>query len=417
GAKLVALAPLMPGVTQQWPFNYHVVASADINAFALPGGSIFINLGTIQVAQTEAQLVGVMAHETSHVVMRHSTCNLTAQQRRSVLYGLGSIASAVLLGNGAAGSLAQGAIGLGQNLDYLHMSRGDEQQADLLGTDLLYKDGYDPRGLPQFFEIIEAKYGQGGAQMLSDHPNPGNRTQYVDAEIATLDRRPDWVVTSPEFQSIHALAVKEKVYTAQEIQNGAWKSAGIYARSAGQTTAAAEAAPVLQRLTRAQMATGGVLRRLDTGSFSLQYPAAWQVSGDTKAGSVSLAPPGGAVNGAIGYGATLDMVTVPGGVAGDAALRTATLRLVQQLVNDNPGLARSGDPQRTKVGGQPAYTVMLHGRSPVANANQPLDEQDQLVAVQRPDGNLSYLILTSPAEDAAAMQPAFRSMVRSFVPR
>src|SRR5690242_14835112 len=80
GAKLTAHAP-----GYKWPYNFHVVASDDINAFALPGGSIFVNLGTVQAAETEAQLAGVMAHEISHVVMRHSTCNLTSEQHKSLL--------------------------------------------------------------------------------------------------------------------------------------------------------------------------------------------------------------------------------------------------------------------------------------------------------------------------------------------
>ncbi len=191
GAKLVAHAP-----GYKWPYNFHVVASEDINAFALPGGTIFVNLGTVQAAETEAQLAGVMAHEISHVVMRHSTCNLTEQQSKSLWYGLGSIASAVLLGNGTAGQLGQAVIGGAQSLDFLHMSRDAEKQADLLGTGILYDSGYDPRGLPQFFETIQSKYGAGGAQFLSDHPNPGNRTQYVNAEIATLPRLERPVVTT-----------------------------------------------------------------------------------------------------------------------------------------------------------------------------------------------------------------------------
>ena len=233
GARLVQFAPVTPGLTQKWPFNFHVVDSEEINAFALPGGSIFVNLGTVQAADTEAQLAGVMAHEISHVVMRHSTCNLTKQRTRSIFYGLGSLGSAILLGNGAAGALAQQGIGFGQNLDYLHMSRGDEQQADLLGTDILYNAGYDPRGLPQFFETIQAKYGSGGAQFLSDHPNPGNRTEYVNREIDTLQRRPDWTVTSPEFKRVHALAAARKPLTQKEIQAGAWRRTGNYASGPG----------------------------------------------------------------------------------------------------------------------------------------------------------------------------------------
>lgn len=155
-----------------------------------------MNLGTLQAAQTEAQSAGVLAHETSHVVLRHSTCNMKKQQTTSLLAGVGSIASRILLGSGAAGQISEAIIGAGSGLYGLRMSRDDEKQADLLGTHIMYDTGYDPRGLPQFFEIIQAKYGAGGSQLLTDHPNPGNRTEYVDAEIATLPRMANPVVTS-----------------------------------------------------------------------------------------------------------------------------------------------------------------------------------------------------------------------------
>ncbi len=233
GARLVQSALMVSGIMQQWPFNFHMVASEDINAFALPGGAIPVNPGTVQAAKTEAQLAGIMAHETSHMVMRHSTCNLTKQRGHSLFYGLGAIGSAVLLGNGAAGQLAQTGLGYGQSLDFLHMSRGDEQQADLLGTDILYNTGYDPRGLPQFFKIIRGKYGAGGAQFLSDHPNAGNRTEYVDAEIATLPRRQSPLVTSDALKQNHAIAMQRKPLTAKEVQAGAWKGSGLYATVPG----------------------------------------------------------------------------------------------------------------------------------------------------------------------------------------
>src|SRR5260370_9021584 len=103
------------------------------------------------------------------------------------------------------------------------MSRDYDKQVELLGTGILYDAGYDPRGLPQFFEITQAKYGAGGAQFLSDHPNPGNRTEHVNAEIATLPPRTGAKVTSPEFARVHALAMKDKTYTAKEVQAGRWR--------------------------------------------------------------------------------------------------------------------------------------------------------------------------------------------------
>ena len=217
GQKLVAHTP-----GYAWPYNFHVVDVDAINAFALPGGSIFVNLGTIQAADTEAQLAGVMAHEISHVVLQHSVCNLVKQQRVGILAGIGQIASGVLLGS-AVGAVAQQGIGLTAGLGFLKMSRNAEKQADLEGVGILYDSGYDPRAMPQFFETIQAKYGEGSAQFLSDHPNPGNRTEYINDEIATLGPQGHYIANTPEFKAIHQQAEKMHAYTQKEVASGVWK--------------------------------------------------------------------------------------------------------------------------------------------------------------------------------------------------
>lgn len=229
GQKLVASAP-----GYAWPYNFHVVDSAEINAFALPGGSVFVNLATVSAAESEAQLAGVMAHELSHVVLRHSTCNITKQRKRSIFYGLGQIAAQATLG-GAAGDLASSGVGYAAGLNFLHMSRESEQQADLLGVKIMYDAGYDPRGMPQFFETIQAKYGRGGAQFLSDHPNPGNRLQYVNARIAQLPQRSENTRTTREFVKAHELATARTPLTAEEVKAGAWKASSSYQHEAGDT--------------------------------------------------------------------------------------------------------------------------------------------------------------------------------------
>src|ERR1700742_1243892 len=124
----VKLAQYAPGY--KWPYNFHVVNAEDINAFALPGGSIFVNLGTIQAAETEAQLAGVMAHEISHVVMRHATCNITKQQGQAPWWALGQLAAGVLL-PGAGGVLAAQGVGAAAGMTFLKMGRDAEKQADL----------------------------------------------------------------------------------------------------------------------------------------------------------------------------------------------------------------------------------------------------------------------------------------------
>ena len=119
GHKLAAQAP-----GYSWPYNFHVVNVADINAFALPGGYIFVNLGTIQAASNEAQLAAVMSHEISHVVLQHSICNLEKEKRLGLFAGLGQIASGILLGDSTLGALAQKGIGLTAGLGFLRMASG-----------------------------------------------------------------------------------------------------------------------------------------------------------------------------------------------------------------------------------------------------------------------------------------------------
>jgi hypothetical protein len=416
GARLVANAP-----GYKWPFSFHVVASADVNAFALPGGSIFVNLGTVQAAETEAQLAGVMAHEISHVVLRHSTCNMAKQQNKSVLYGLGSIASQILLG-GTAGQLAAQGIGFGASLDFLHMSRDDEKQADLLGVGILYDSGYDPRGLPQFFETIQAKYGSGGAQMLSDHPNPGNRTEYVNAEIATLPRRSDAMVSSPEFAKVHALAMKERTFTAKEVQGGAWKQAGQYASGPGGAvlpvssgaggSGQGAAAPVT--LSRAALGIGGSMAEYQGPRYSLSYPAKWQGSSDGN-GALLFAPAGGAGAGGIVYGALFDTLRLRGEKVRDAGvLPKATQALVQRLSQQNAGLEQVSQIEGMTVGGRAANGVELRGRSPVVEGGANLPERDWLVTVWRPDGDLDYIVFVSPERDFSLLKPMFTAMLESF---
>lgn len=430
GARLVASAPPSPGTREVWPFNFHVVASEEINAFALPGGSIFVNLGTIQAAGNEAQLAGVMAHEISHVVMRHSTCNLSKQQNKQVLYGLGSVLSSVLLGGGAAGSLAQAGIGLGQNLDFLHMSRDDERQADLLGVGILSDAGYDPRGLPQFFETIQAKYGAGGAQLLSDHPNPGNRTQYVNAEIATLPQRANPTVNTAAFATAHTQAVGERALPAKEVQTGAWKRSGQYASGPNggllttstpatqpATSSTVSTPPTLAPLDRRALGLDGAMTSLAVPRYTLRYPAQWQKSQEAS-GSISLIPPGGGGPDGIAYGALVDLAPQPGkGIADSAGLSDATTTLVKKLVAQNSGLQQTGAFTPLTVGGRLAYGVDLTGRSPLQNAGAPLPEHDWLITVARPDGDLSYLVFIAPQRDFANLKPTFSAIAASFQPR
>src|SRR5947209_13675370 len=207
GAQLAAHAP-----GEKWPYSFHVVNQKEINAFAVPGGPLYVNVGTIQAADNEAQLAGVMAHEMSHIVQRHSTRAATKQYKAQV--GLGILGA--LLGGSAGGQLAAAGISFAAGSYFLKNSRQAEKEADLLGTDIMYDAGYDPIQLPTFFEKIQAE-GSQGPQFLSDHPDPGNRIEYVRREIETLPHRPNLKENSPQFDQIHRMVMGMHPLTAQQI--------------------------------------------------------------------------------------------------------------------------------------------------------------------------------------------------------
>ena len=163
------------------------------------------------------------------MVLRHSTCNITKQKKGRLFAGLGQVAAQTV--GGSYGNLASQGIGYAAGLTFLKMSRESEQQADLEGVQILYDTGYDPRGMPQFFEVIQAKYGAGSAQFLSDHPNPGNRVQYVNAKIDQLPPRTENTRSTPAFQKAHASAAARAPLTAEQVKSGAWKSSSSYQHS------------------------------------------------------------------------------------------------------------------------------------------------------------------------------------------
>src|SRR5207302_2753063 len=177
GKKLQKVIPQQ----YSWPYQFHVVQQKEINAFALPGGPIFINLGTITAADNEAELAGVMAHEMSHVYMQHSAKQMRKSTLPSILSGLGQIAGQVL--GGVGGAIASIGGQMASGLRSMKYSREDEAQADAVGAIIMWKASYDPRAMAEFFQKLEKQGGAGGPQFLSDHPNPGNRVAAVEREI------------------------------------------------------------------------------------------------------------------------------------------------------------------------------------------------------------------------------------------
>src|SRR3977135_3322837 len=164
--------------------SFKVINLREINAFALPGGPMFVNRGMIEAAKTEGEVAGVMAHELSHVVLRHGT----AQASKATKYEVGQVAGAILgaiIGGGWGQVISQGTqFGLGTA--FLRFSREFERQADIEGAQIMARAGYDPIDMANMFKTIAKQGGSGGPQWLSDHPNPGNRVQYITQEAQAL---------------------------------------------------------------------------------------------------------------------------------------------------------------------------------------------------------------------------------------
>jgi beta-barrel assembly-enhancing protease len=164
-------------------FTFEVVADPTINAFALPGGPMFINTGLLKVVDNEAQLAGVMGHEMSHVILRHGTNQASKANLMQIPLALaGQLTDSDTL----MGQLSQLGIGLGAESVLLKFSRTDESQADIMGSHLMAEAGYDPDELAKFFEKIKSQDTADAIAFLSDHPNPGNRSRAIKLEALRL---------------------------------------------------------------------------------------------------------------------------------------------------------------------------------------------------------------------------------------
>ena len=184
------------------PFTIKIIDSDEINAFALPGGFFFVNSGLILNAEEEAELAGVMAHETAHVCAHHVARGMT----RGNYAQLGTI-PLIFIG-GWTGYGAYEAASLAVPVTFIKFSREFEAQADYLGVQYMYRAGYDPQAYISFFERVQVleKHKPGTvAKVFSEHPQTPERILHTQEEIAhILPARDEYTVTTSEFDDIKA---------------------------------------------------------------------------------------------------------------------------------------------------------------------------------------------------------------------
>lgn len=187
GERIVSRSP-----AQRTPYQYvyHLLADPQtVNAFALPGGQIFITRALYDRLQSEGELAGVLGHETGHVVARHSAEQIAKTQLTQGLTGAAVIAS-YDPNNPNSAAAAQMALLVGQLVD-LKYSRDDETQADFLGVCFMRDAGYNPTDMVKVMQVLESlSQGQSQPEFFSTHPNPANRIQAIQADIQNIAQCP-----------------------------------------------------------------------------------------------------------------------------------------------------------------------------------------------------------------------------------
>ncbi|MBI3405645.1 MAG: M48 family metalloprotease [Acidobacteria bacterium] len=388
GMKLAAKAP-----GEKYPFQFKCVNDKVLNAFALPGGFMYINRGIIEAADNEAQLMGVMGHEMGHVVLRHGTNQ--ASKASLTQGGLGVLGA--LLGGSTAGNVAALGTQLLATGVLLKYSRDAESQADLMGTQLLYDTGYDPRAMAQFFEKLNAE-SKGGRppEFLSDHPNPVNRYEKTLAEVKRLGGPPQgYKSDSPEFKDIKRYVLSLPAPPKQVKGGAATPQAG-----SGGSAASGVAGP------------SDTFQTFKNDRFQIIYPDNWKTS--QQGDGVALLPDGGVVrdssgNDALAYGVIVNMFEPHKDRASQQiAVEDATDQFIEEMRHSNPKLKVTRQHESIRVGGSSGLSVYFTNDSPTGG-----HETDRLVTVMRPEG-LLYFLCVAPENQFKDYDRAFSAMVDSI---
>ena len=383
GRKLIAKLPT-GGV--EYPFEFHCVNDKSINAFALPGGYVFVNRGAIAAADNEAQLAAVMAHELSHVTLRHGTSEATKAQFAQT--GVG-ILGAIFGGNAGGALLTElGRFSAGGVL--LRYSRSAETQADVVGTQVLYDTGYDPRALAQFFEKIEAESkGQNPPEFFSDHPNPEHRVERVQEEIDKLGGLPRNV----KKDSLEFEAIKREVRALPIVRREMLAGGRPVPRPMGPPPA-----------------PSANYAEYHAVSYGMKYPDNWKKYGEKD--SVSFAPDGGVMEvgdgqAGLAYGVIVNVTKVPGDAGEDKALEKATRELIGTLQKGNPKMKIARPSGKVRLNGQQGLSTYLSNESPAGG-----EETDWLITVIRPEGLLS-IVCVAPEKDYEKYGQTFSTILDS----
>lgn len=394
------LVNAIPPEFQHREFSYYfkIVNASDINAFALPGGPMYVNRGMIERARSEGELAGVMAHELAHVALRHGTAQATkASSGGGILAQIGQIGAIVAGGviAGQAGAELGGQLGaLGAAAYLTKFSREYETEADVLGAQMMARAGYDPADLAKVFQAIAAEGGSRGPGFLSSHPNPKDRFERINRERQLLQ-----VSSNPirETRELSRTQQRLRGYPAapsmqQIAQQGGSNNGNTTNTNSGSNATYSRSVP-----------TPSTRYRTDENNvFSISVPENWESLGGQN--SISYAPQGAYGNEGITHGVMVGLAQ-----ANSRDLAQAHSSYVQSVVQSNSYLRSQGNAVRGTLANRAAFGTQLSGTSSVTGATEVVT----IYTTQLSNGDLFYLITVSPQSQSRAYSNAFASIRRS----
>jgi Zn-dependent protease with chaperone function len=407
GQRLVAA---IPRDFSQPAFNYRFewVNASDINAFALPGGPMFVNRGMLEAARNEGEMAGVMAHEISHVALRHATAQATKQSSaKNTLGTIGLILGGAILGGQAGAQL--GALGAAAWMT--KYSREYESQADALGARIMADAGYDPRDLANIFQTIQQQSGgRGGPQWLSDHPDPGNRYNAINREAQYLNVSKNPIKLTGDFERIKArFRSMPRARTMSQIQQGApsgqnngypnrdsYPNGNSYPSEGVPGSNGRYSSSVPYPSTRVRAYTGVSWLRVNV-------PENWiDMSGQD---SVEFAPQGAYGDQGITRGLMLGVFQSQNG-----DLENMSEDYLNGVLQSNSYLRQRGSFVQTTLGGRQAYTATASGLSPVTGRAEVVT----VYTTRLRNGSVFYAVTVVPQDESYRYGGTFRNILNSI---
>ena len=404
GLTLVTRAP-----GERYPYSFKIVNVSEVNAFAFPGGPIYVTRGAIEAARSEGELAGALAHEIAHVALRHEA----SQGSKAYLAQAGLSALGGFVGEGAAPNIVGAIGGFGFNTAFLKHGREAEAEANALGAQILTRAGYDPREMTAFFRALRRGERVEASKLrtfLDDHPDDQAEEQVVRPQASR--------VSSGDFRSFQTrIAELPRPY---DVLNIARRGPTLIEEASNQ-------GPQSVKVERPSSHSQNYWH---PGAFWFQvsYPDNWLAYPSSDGLGVTFVPPGGVVEARtprLVYGAVINRYRPIGDnslwtglqqrsfryIGGRGALVEATNDLLDSALQNNPHLdfARGSD-RRGSIDGTPIIALTLVGRSPATGRG----ERAQLYARELEDGDIVYAIFVAPDDEYDNFRQVFERMLRGL---